>query len=927
MKKFLLSLFIIVIISINYLSLLSQSKDEQNKTLEGTVPISKLLMNNANLGTEFWVSFHPAYSYDKTNYELHITALKSTDVTIEAMENGVKFTKHIDAMKMVKVTSETGDLTSNFDYFDSEVISNKGIHITSQEPVSVYILIAGPWIGEGYQAIPVSAFGYDYIHNSYYDFQYRPEHPNSIYPGGFVIVASEDKTDVNIALKGVGEGYAKTFKGKKIGENISVRLMKGQTYMVCGDGESNGQWDLSGTRITANNPIGVISYHKLTAMPSFIKFWWNYFSEMLLPVDAWGKEFASLQYTRSGSLGQMGDFFRIVAGEDNTNWTCKYYGISDNKLIGNLSATLKHNGDFSEFYHISGSGIPSIRGVSYWKSDKPAMMAQYAYSAQWDNDNNWQPLMFLIPPVEQYSNGAIMFTCPDGVPSELNLFAIGDEMDTELKLLKSIKLDGQDLWKINAGILQNKIAQTNIYWVKLTNVLEGVHYLESNTKMGGFVYRSKPRGYAWPIGMQANKVNAYDVKPPQLVKSGGCGNFTITATEKQVGNPNDDPRQIDQGISKIILPEEQSTNFALNLKNPDEFKPQKKLESVIFYLDVIDRKKLGYAKYAALDRRGNMIIDSVSYKPDEIKLSNDFYDFGKVRVGKCKEFILNIQNIGPGKISFLKKKCKTCNEFSLADTCGFDISPSESFELKVNYIPQHEGKSTNDFDTLIIETTCNKYVIPLKGQGILPHIKIADWDFGEVEINHKKCIDEQNGLGFRFDNDGTDTVNITGIDSIHAPFFVEYENPAFPFSVPPGGYLYFKSVCFYPLDSGNYTQEISFKCDADKSDKSGNLKGYGLKPKDTTDVPVIKKKSAWITVQPNPFTQLTTIKVSLPYGSNSLLKIFDLAGNELETIYSGYLAEGEYNYTWDGSKYPNGSYYYKFQAGFERKTGVLIIKR
>lgn len=76
---------------------------------------------------------------------------------------------------------------------------------------------------------------------------------------------------------------------------------------------------------------------------------------------------------------------------------------------------------------------------------------------------------------------------------------------------------------------------------------------------------------------------------------------------------------------------------------------------------------------------------------------------------------------------------------------------------------------------------------------------------------------------------------------------------------------------------------------------------------------------------PNPLSQSTSIRFNLPESSYSSLKIYDIFGSEIETVFSGYLDAGEHKYNWEASGRANGAYYYRLQAGNEMKTGVMIL--
>jgi hypothetical protein len=65
---------------------------------------------------------------------------------------------------------------------------------------------------------------------------------------------------------------------------------------------------------------------------------------------------------------------------------------------------------------------------------------------------------------------------------------------------------------------------------------------------------------------------------------------------------------------------------------------------------------------------------------------------------------------------------------------------------------------------------------------------------------------------------------------------------------------------------------------------------------------------------PNPFNLLTKIRYSLPQSSNVVIKVFDILGNEIETLVNEDKPVGTYEITWYAENLPSGIYFYRIQA-------------
>lgn len=77
---------------------------------------------------------------------------------------------------------------------------------------------------------------------------------------------------------------------------------------------------------------------------------------------------------------------------------------------------------------------------------------------------------------------------------------------------------------------------------------------------------------------------------------------------------------------------------------------------------------------------------------------------------------------------------------------------------------------------------------------------------------------------------------------------------------------------------------------------------------------------------PNPFNPSTTIKYNLLNSNDVILKIYNLAGQELETLVNRYQSAGEHQITWQPKGLTSGIYLYRLQAGEYSGARKLIIQ-
>lgn len=78
---------------------------------------------------------------------------------------------------------------------------------------------------------------------------------------------------------------------------------------------------------------------------------------------------------------------------------------------------------------------------------------------------------------------------------------------------------------------------------------------------------------------------------------------------------------------------------------------------------------------------------------------------------------------------------------------------------------------------------------------------------------------------------------------------------------------------------------------------------------------------------PNPFNPTTTIKFSIPAGSNVKIIIYDALGKEVTTLVNSYFAQGKYKVEWDASSNSSGIYFYRIEAkNFNMVKKMILIK-
>ncbi|MCL5021667.1 MAG: T9SS type A sorting domain-containing protein [Bacteroidetes bacterium] len=78
---------------------------------------------------------------------------------------------------------------------------------------------------------------------------------------------------------------------------------------------------------------------------------------------------------------------------------------------------------------------------------------------------------------------------------------------------------------------------------------------------------------------------------------------------------------------------------------------------------------------------------------------------------------------------------------------------------------------------------------------------------------------------------------------------------------------------------------------------------------------------------PNPFNPATQIEYSVPKNGFVTLKVYNILGQEVATLFSGIQHAGSYTATFDGSRLASGVYFYRLQAGNVSIAKKLVLMK
>lgn len=393
-----------------------------------------------NMGTDFWVAFPP--NNGTAEISLFISSDVPTSGNLISDFPGVNQPFTVAPGIVTQIVLPAGIV-------QSAGIENKGVKVSTTDPVAVYGLNRKLATTDAYMALPVTSLGMDYRLLTYI--------ASYLNMASFLsVVATQDGTTVSIF-------------NRQTGNTSEVFLDEGQTYLVTASAIGG---DLTGSTVSSNFPVTVLGAVKATTIPDISCTAADHIIEQMMPLESWGREFVTVPTAgRDGS----GDLFRVLANLAGTQ-------VSVN---GSVVAILGA-GDFYQAI---------LTGYNQISATEPVMVAQYAKGMTCSGGATGDPFMMIIPPREQFLTQYTVTTVSgfashwvNVVASELSLGAIYEN-----------------------GILIPASAFTPIgssgFYGAQRSITEGSHVYTSATPFGTFVYGwNTADSYGYAGGMSLSPV-------------------------------------------------------------------------------------------------------------------------------------------------------------------------------------------------------------------------------------------------------------------------------------------------------------------------------------------------------------------------------------------------------------------------------------
>lgn len=777
---------------------------------------------------------------DKAIQQMHITGRTANTVTVN-YPDGTSATYRPAAKETIRISLEGEEYECL-----GEGICNKSIEVIAEEPISLYCFSSKTMTTDGYLALPVGSWGTDYVTANYSVDHYKAVPPTdpfgcNVEPrrGEFAVIAAEDNTSVTIYPA------VTTASGAPAGLPMTQTLMKGEIWQVQDGGNVRGGTDLTGSRITADKPVGVLSGHERTAIPWAFETK-DHLIEMLPPVEGLGTEHVVIPF--AGRAG--GDLMRVIAAEP-----------------GQTEFTVRTLSGSSSSYTLSGAGtfheLP-VTQAAVVESDKPVLVAHYSQSNELDIRSRFDPYMIVTVPTEQFANASLFQTMPGGPAGPVN----GMSQFEQHYLTVVFEAQGLNTMRLNDLLLIDYLGsivaggeitgRKTYYWRTLRLPGGESWFLQGHKKFSGYVYGiGQFDSYGWPIGAAAGADSlGEDLDAPSFSVSATCGGggYRVDVNETDF---------TDYGVARVYL--DTAGTFNVRGEIPHIFSPSPPATSTV-NVALVDPSRPGRAGIIAVDLLSNtdtIYIELEPVAPDfpekEIRLLDLTVKSPRrssftIANHRDRDIVIESTEMASGTVV-------TLTGIGPEGIVGRTVKPGESYELSLEAEVDRSGTFR---DTLIVVANCYTYRIPVTASAAGGAAVVGGFDFGLVPVDSTRCAD------IPITNVGTGGLTITEL-VLEGPFSADVLSlPPLPIVLEPGKRL-MVPICYTPPDMKEHIGTIWVTTNGGTT--SAVVRGIGMKKTSGVDSPAGREGSGITVLQQGNELLLESNGVELGSGGIRLVAL------------------------------------------------------
>jgi len=423
-------------------------------------------------GKEFWLGFMENYEVEafQEALSIFITSDMNTSGTVSIPQQGWSQNFTVTANQTTTVTVPN----ALAEHYSNQVIENKGVFVSTQDTVAVFAINFNGYTADGTKILPIRSLGTEYRVATYSGIL-------SAYPSEFLIVATEDDTEVEITPSVATAG------GNAAGVPFTVQLNSGQSYQVQ---SAIAEEDFTGTVIKGTEASGDCRPFAIFSGVSCTNIYpgcyaCDHIFEENFPVETWGTDFYIVPFSFASSYT-----YRVLADQNGTI-------VDINGSTVNLNA-----GQFIEYNDVS--------GVVCVSANKRVCTIQYMQGL--DCGGAGDPAMMILNDASQKIDNITFSTVESAVITQHGMNLI-----VESAFIGSVSLDGAMIAPGNFTPFPNCPSHSYAQQV----VSSGSHTLDCPNGVTAYLYGTGGyESYAYSVG-------SFSPLPPLDIDSVLCTSDTV----------------------------------------------------------------------------------------------------------------------------------------------------------------------------------------------------------------------------------------------------------------------------------------------------------------------------------------------------------------------------------------------------------------
>jgi len=770
----------------------------------------------------------------------------------------------------------------------SGYVEDNAVHVWSKDAdLTVYFMSHNAATSDGSYIIPTIGWGTDYVVAGFEGLF----EGNADYPSEFTIAANMDYTSVQITpscdlRRSTGAGSNTTVVAYPAGQTFRVTLNRGQSVQflsVLAQGSEG--YDVTGTIIHSNNPIGVIGGSMCTNIPIDFPYC-DHVEHMMPPVRTWGTTYYAMNFAQpAGQVGHDNALYLFVSSKPGQTIYRQDYQTGQHVecSIGNQ-------------YGVYWDELE--RAQKFW-SDAPFMLVQYMNSASYPTNinGNGDPAEVVIPSRSSFTKTAIIHAATNGTGQQP--YANYANVIVNIRDEERTTFDNHPILNYTHQPIDDTFEIFNI-----PNIPPGVSVVTGDSAgVGVYVYGyGYDESYAWsgPLGIAT--FQSRDTVSPIAQVSGACYDAFVHLSD--IG-------ALPSKLNKIQVDSNYNFSFLLDTN----WVEGEELDTANYSLSVLNRTKAAFIHVTAFDVAGNATTITSTYIPQAVAIRPSFINFGVSVNDSIIYRYITLVNTGMLPFHFDQLKLLYGDSGFTLDS-GMTpavLAVGESRILKIGFKPV---KASTVVDSIIFGDECSVQSAAVIGSG-----GMADFFVTDQQWLNEPVPSPAGGYVKSVTVENLSTIPITidtgwWADHVH---FVAVDT--FPFTVPAMGKLSFR-IAYFPDENsgvtpgrtqGNWTSPNVHNGNTE-SVHTDSLIGSALVSEAVLLTPTSASKI--IDISPDPVTGSSlTFRIESVTEATLTLTIYDVLGREVaRPVRDAHREAGVWPVACDVSKLPSGTYTYRLSS-------------